>query len=312
MSMSSKKKRRRTVIMKARARVMWQAVPKRADGRPSERSARGVFGALAGRRQGRITVEQLRRIFPPNKVGDPTDAHLQAVVDELNSDLAKFKLDTPVRRAHFFGQIKQESPGLDGAAESLNYSPEGLKATFGYYRKHPDEALADGRLEERSSDGARRVLRKANQEAIANKAYMGPDGNTDLGNLEPGDGWRFRGRGVHQTTGRSNYRDFTKTHPRYWVGEVDFLADPELLEKMPYNLRSAVAFWLDKGCWKKADGGINDEAIDAVTQIINAGEVRKHVAGKYKAEENPVLKRREYVRLAYAALTREELGAAEQ
>lgn len=303
MSLSAKKKRRRKVVMKARARLLRQAVPRRAGSRPSERSARGVFWPLTGSRQGQLAAEQLRKIFPKNKGGYPTDEQLQAVADELNSDLGKFKLDSPIRQAHFFGQIKQESPLLDGAAESLNYSPEGLKATFGYYRKHPAEALADGRLEERSSDGTRRVLRKANEEVIANKVYMGPDGNTDLGNLQPGDGWLFRGRGVHQTTGRSNYREFTKAHPRYWEDTVDFLANPELLEKMPYNLRSAVAFWLDKGCWKKADGGINDAAIDAVTQIINAGEVRKHMAGKYKTDENPVLKRRKYVHLAYAALT---------
>lgn len=144
-------------------------------------------------------------------------------------------------------------------------------------------------------------MRKANQEAIANKAYMGPDGNTGLGNLLPGDGWRFRGRGVHQTTGRDNYRAFTQAHPKYWAGAVDFVANPELLERMPFNLRSAVAFWLDKKCWEKADAGVDDVAIDAVTTIINAGEIRKHIAGKYTAEQSPVLKRRLYVHLAHAA-----------
>ncbi|MDE2442073.1 MAG: hypothetical protein KGP14_13700, partial [Betaproteobacteria bacterium] len=170
-----------------------------------------------------ITTEQLRKIFPKNKGGIPTDAHLQEVADELNSDLPKYKLDTPIRRAHFFGQIKRESPQLSGSAESLNYTPAGLIATFGYYKKFPAEANTDGRLEEKGKNGKKSITREANQEVIANKVY-GPDGNDQLGNDQPGDGWQFRGRGVHQTTGRFNYDRFTKAYPKYWDGNADFLA----------------------------------------------------------------------------------------
>lgn len=323
---AGKRKLVRKIMKTVKTEGKPKPMPRTADKRPPARPAPGVVGQSPIGSQGqipkdatnengqaqaaplrpvpeKITVEQLRKIFPMNKGRQPSDAHLQAVADELNSDLVKFKLDTPIRRAHFFGQIKQESPLLDGAAESLNYSPEGLKATFGYYLKHPDEAQADGRLEEKGKDGSKKVIRKANEEAIANKAYMGPHGNADLGNIQHGDGWRFRGRGVHQTTGRSNYRDFAKVHPKYWGDMIDFVQNPQLLEEIPYNLRSAVAFWLDKECWKRADEGINDVAIDAVTRIINAGEIRKHAAGKYQPHQNPVLKRRQYVHLAYAALT---------
>lgn len=249
-----------------------------------------------------ITKEQLRKIFPKNKGGAPSDVHLQEVADELNKDLPKYKLDTPIRRAHFFGQIKRESPQLSGEAESLSYTPAGLKGTFGYYKKHPAEAQDDGRLEE-IANGKKKVTRLANQEVIANKVYMKPDGNGDLGNEQSGDGWRFRGRGVHQTTGRDNYDAFTKAHPKYWEGKIDFLANPELVAQMPYTVRSAVAYWLANNCWGKADDGINDAAIDAVTKIINSGEVKKHNAGKYAANEDPVLMRRKYVYLAYAAFT---------
>lgn len=253
---------------------------------------------------GHITTEQLRKIFPKNKGDVPTDAHLQEVADELNKDLPKHKLDTPIRRAHFFGQIKRESPQLTGCAESLNYTPAGLIATFGYYRKHPDEAKTDGRLEEKGKNGKKKIIRNANQEVIANKVYMGPHGNNQLGNNQPGDGWRFRGRGVHQTTGRSNYGNFTKAYSTYWNGNADFLANPDMVANMPYTLRSAVAYWLDNECWKKADDGMNDGAIDAVTRIINGGEVNKHNAGQYQdPKNNPVLLRRQYVYLAYAAFT---------
>ena len=73
---------------------------------------------------------------------------------------------------------------------------------------------------------------------------------------------------------------------------------------MPYAVRSAVSFWLDKKCWKAADDGITDAAIDAVTQLVNAGEIAKHKKGGYKTDaENPVLLRRSYVSLAYSAFT---------
>ncbi|ARU30463.1 hypothetical protein CAP31_01395 [Sulfuriferula sp. AH1] len=180
-----------------------------------------------------ITVGKLRKIFPKNHKGNSTDQHLQEVVDELNTDLPKYKLDTPVRQAHFFGQVKQEAGALlSGAAESLNYDAKGLKATFGsYYKNHPNEALQDGRS----------PTRKANQEAIANKVY-GPPDSKHLGNTEPGDGWRFRGRGMKQITGRDNYDAFRTNHKELWGMSVDFVASPDKVSEMPYAVRSAVVF----------------------------------------------------------------------
>ena len=245
-----------------------------------------------------INLEQLRKIFPKNR-GEPSDTHLQEVAEELNSNLAKYKLDTPYRRAHFFGQIKRESPSLSGAAESLNYTPEGLIGTFGYYKKHKDEAREDGRLEKKLLNGKKQILREANQEVIANKVYGGRNGNE-----KPGEGWKFRGRGMKQTTGRGNYESFTKKYPTLWGEKVDFMAQPDLLSKMPYALRSAIFFWVDNECYTQADNGITDAAIDAVTKIVNSGEIAMYQHGAYNdPKANPVLLRRQYVKLAYAALT---------
>lgn len=246
---------------------------------------------------GNITVAQLRKIFPMNK-GQPTDAHLQAVADELNTDLVKFRLDTPVRRAHFFGQIKRESPNLSGAAESLNYTPQGLKK-FSYYAKRPDEAQADGRLESKVAGGKKKVTRIANQEVIANKVYA----RKDLGNIRDGDGWKYRGRGMKQLTGKENYQIFTDSYSKYWGGSVDFVCNPELVSQFPYSLRSAVFFWIANNCWHAADGGVSDAVVDKVTKIVNSGEIVNHSVGKYKPHEDPVLMRRKYVKLAYAAFT---------
>ncbi|NMG46013.1 hypothetical protein GPA22_20040 [Aromatoleum toluvorans] len=251
-----------------------------------------------------ITVAQLRTIFPKNKGGAPTDSHLQAVADELNADLGKYKLDTPFRRAHFFGQIKREAgPTLSGAAESLNYSPEGLKGTFGYYKRNPSDAQTDGRSVTTLPNGAKQK-KPADQETIANKAYGTGRKSIELGNTEAGDGWRFRGRGMKQLTGRRNYRDFTARHREIWDESVDFEQQNDLVGHMPYAIRSAVSFWLDNKCWRAADGGITDAAIDAVTRIVNPGEMDNHNNGSYKvAANNPVLQRRSYAKLAYAAFT---------
>jgi predicted chitinase len=83
----------------------------------------------------------------------------------------------------------------------------------------------------------------ANQEQIANRAYNGVNGVTALGNgsIESGDGWKFRGRGLKQLTGRYNYTQFNSTYPLIWQGEnVDFVRNPDLIGQMLYGVRSAV------------------------------------------------------------------------
>lgn len=248
----------------------------------------------------KITKEQLKKIF----VTEDLD-HLQKIADELNKDLAKFKLDTPIRRAHFFGQTRQETgTSAKGGAESFNYSPAGLIGTFGYYSKRKDEAQQDGRLEKRIPGKKKpEITQKAKQEIIANKVYGLQGKANDLGNKGGNDGWNFRGRGLKQTTGRGNYVIFKNNHKEYWDDEIDFIANPDLVAEFPYTVRSAVVFWLKNECWKAADTGMNDAAIDAVTKIVNSGEIKKHQMGKYPANNNPVINRRNYAKLAYAAFT---------
>lgn len=233
---------------------------------------------------GQITVEQLKKIFPA-----ANSQHLQSVADECNTDLPKYKLDTVYRRAHFFGQIRQEvGNNLQARSEELGGYRVSVLMTLGYYIKHPKEARQD--------------VGKA--EIIANKAY-GPNSQKgiELGNREPGDGWLFRGRGMKQTTGRSNYKILTKKYSEIWSKGNDFEESPELLNQMPYSLRSAIVFWIDKNCWVAADAGITESAIDAVTKIVNAGEITNNLNGKYKENANPVKNRRINTILAYAAFS---------
>jgi putative chitinase len=105
------------------------------------------------------------------------------------------------------------------------------------------------------------ALSAAVQEKIANLVYGGPWGLTNLGNKEAGDGWKYRGRGTKQTTGRSNYND-VKT-----VTGIDVIASPELLEDPDTGMRAACIFWEKKNCNKFAD----KDDITGLTKAINGG-----------------------------------------
>jgi predicted chitinase len=222
----------------------------------------------------KILTEQLKKVFP---AADET--LLREVADELNFDLPKYKLDTPLRRAHFFAQVRQEAgPSFSPKQECFNYRPEVLVEKFDYYRKRPQEARDDGRLLEPaavlsavSGTGARKVTKNlihpADQQAIANKAYGSRDGN---GDVQSGDGWRFRGRGIFQLTLRSNYAQFTEEYSQLWSdGAVNFLLEPDKICVFPYFVRSAVWFWVRKGVYAKADGGAQDANINNVTRVVN-------------------------------------------
>jgi putative chitinase len=148
--------------------------------------------------------------------------------------------------ASFLGQVHHESGGFSRLAESLNYSVEGVKATFGRHRISDADAAKFGRT----------ASQPANQSAIANIVYGGAFGRDELGNAEPGDGWRYRGRGFIQTTGRANYR------------EVGLEANPDALLDPVQSAEASARFFVSRGCVPLALAG-NDAA---VTKKINGGQ----------------------------------------
>lgn len=169
--------------------------------------------------------------------------HIEAAMEE-------FGIEKPVDQAMFIAQIGHESQGYQKLVESLNYSVEGLLSTFSRRRISAEMAAALGRT----------AARPANQPAIANQVYGGEWGLENLGNTQPGDGWEFRGRGLKQITGRSNYT---------LCGEalgVDLIASPSLLERDPYAARSAAWFYVWRGCLKHPGD------IMRITRLINGGE----------------------------------------
>ena len=199
-----------------------------------------------------VTPAMLKQIFPSAPAG-----RLQIVADGININIKDGKVDSELRLTHFLGQVRQEvGPGM-AFRENLNYSAAALRRTFSYYRKNPSHADRDAR----------------NEEAIANNAYS--DANRSpgyrLGNTEPGDGWRYRGRGLKQLTGRANYQSFTRLHAAIWGGAVDFEANPDLVDQPVYAVRSGLAFWVEKRLYAIADGGISEAVTDQITRGINRG-----------------------------------------
>lgn len=155
--------------------------------------------------------------------------------------LNSYHINTPLRLAHFFAQISHES-GLKPIGENLNYSKDGLLNTFSKYFP----------IYSKASEYARQPQK------IANLVYANRMGN---GNEASGDGWKFRGRGFIQITGKDNYIMLSKDT------RIDFLNDPDLLLTEANALISALWYWNKHKINLLADK--ND--IKAVTKTINGG-----------------------------------------
>lgn len=154
-----------------------------------------------------------------------------------------FKL-TPTAAAHFFGQVGHETGDFTIFVENLNYSAQGLQNTFGKY--------FPGNLEE---SYARQPQR------IANHVYASRMGN---GNEASGDGWKFRGRGAVQLTGKNNYEAFA-TH----LQKPEILTNPDLVATT-YSFESAIFFFNNNKLWKLCDV-VDDNSILKLSKAINLG-----------------------------------------
>lgn len=164
-------------------------------------------------------------------------------------------LTSALRVAHALAQQSVETGGFTKLVESLNYSVSGLRGTFGKSR------ISDADCQRLGRKPGAPPLSPAVQEEIANLVYGGDFGRKQLGNTEPGDGWRFRGRGAKQTTGRANYTD-VKT-----VTGIDVVANPDLLADPDMAVQAACIFWDKKKCNAFAD----KDDIVGLTKAVNGG-----------------------------------------
>jgi putative chitinase len=168
-----------------------------------------------------------------------------SVLTQLPETIAKFELNTPLRLSHFLAQAGHESGGFKAVTENLNYGAKGLRGVFGKYFTTDAKALEYERKPEK----------------IANLVYGNRMGN---GTEATGEGFKFRGRGYIQLTGKANYQLFDK------VVAEDLIANPDLVATK-YPLLSAAWFFHKNGLHKIADEGATDSVVTKITKRVNGG-----------------------------------------
>jgi putative chitinase len=179
-----------------------------------------------------LNIEKLKGTIP------------DTVIAQIAETAKKFNITNNLRLAHFLAQCAHESGSFKFVSENLNYSADGLKITFGKYFLG---TLAESYAKQ--------------PEKIASRVYGGRMGNGDESTKE---GFKFRGRGYIQLTGKSNYVKFTQ-----FIGE-DCVGNPDLVATK-YPLASAAFFFNNNSLWSICDKGIDDATVTAVTKRVNGG-----------------------------------------
>jgi putative chitinase len=192
-------------------------------------------------------VAESAPVPPSNFKLEKLKGHIpDAVIAQIPDTAAKFGITNTLRLAHFLAQCGHESGGFKAVSENLNYSADGLKKIFPkYFPGNLNESYA------------------RNPEKIANKVYSSRMGN---GDEKSGDGFKFRGRGYIQLTGKDNYTRFDKTV------DDDILANPDLVATK-YPLSSAAFFFNSNGLWSICDKGADEATVTAVTKRVNGGTI---------------------------------------
>lgn len=199
-----------------------------------------------------INSQNFKTILP-----DVSWSYAQSYIPLFDEILSEYSINTPLRKAYFLSQITHESGGFRYVKENLYYSS---KALYSVFRKYfPTLKVAD--------------TYARSPERIANKVYANRLGN---GNEESGDGWKYKGRGLIQLTGKSNYEQLSQSF------DEDFVNNPDLLTIPKWAISSACWYWQKRNINKYAD--LDD--IHMVTKLINGGfnglENRQHFLDEYK------------------------------
>jgi putative chitinase len=163
----------------------------------------------------------------------------------LKAAMAYYKM-TPERAAHFFAQTAHESGNFKAFSENLNYGASGLTTTFKKYFPTTEKAL----------------LYERKPEKIANLVYGNRMGNGDEAS---GDGFKFRGRGALQLTGKDNYKVFSE-----YLKKPEIMTNPDLVAT-EFAFESAIFFFDRNKLWDICDKGVNKDTILALTKRINGG-----------------------------------------
>ena len=205
----------------------------------------GTWGKMFG---ATVPTPTASAVIPPSAFKlDALKGHIpDAVIAQIPDTAAKFNITNPLRLAHFLAQCGHESGGFKAISENLNYSADGLKRIFGKY--FPGDLAASYARQ---------------PEKIASRVYGARMGN---GDESTGEGYKFRGRGYIQLTGKSNYTSFAK-----FIGE-DTVANPDLVATK-YPLASAAFFFDSNKLWSICDKGADEATVTAVTKRVNGGTI---------------------------------------
>jgi putative chitinase len=227
----------------------WQAANGlTADGLVGDGTWAKMFSTGAPSQPATAPVVSMSAIPPSSFKLEKLKGHIpDAVIAQIPDTAAKFNITTPLRLAHFLSQCGHESGGFKAVNENLNYSAKGLMGTFKKY--FPTEDLA------------KRYERKP--ELIASKVYANRMLNGDEASK---DGFKFRGRGYIQLTGRDNYTRFSK-----FIGE-DCVTNSDLVASK-YPLASAAFFFDSNKLWSICDKGADEATVTAVTKRVNGGTI---------------------------------------
>ena len=211
----------------------------------------GTWSKMFGSTE-KVVIKEDKVITPssPSSSGfklDKLKGHIpDKVIEQIPDTAKKFNITTPLRLAHFLSQCGHESGGFRLVNENVNYSATGLKGIFGKY--------FPGNLAESYA---------RQPQKIASRVYGGRMGN---GAESTGDGYKFRGRGYIQLTGKDNYTRFGR-----FIGE-DTVANPDLVATK-YPLASAAFFFDSNKLWLICDKGSDNATVTSVTKRVNGGTI---------------------------------------
>ena len=208
------------------------------------------------------TLDMLKVLFTGSSLKE-----LEEVANIINTNGAKFGVNTPLRVAHFLAQVREEIGNkFEPKAENLHYSEEVLIKTFKVFKDKPELADMYGRDEDTP---------KANQEAIANLAYANRMGNGNADSDGDGDmdkdddGFKYRGRGTLQITGKYNYQEVQKRIDKYSPNSGVNIITGSNVDTLTGSILIGMGFWIWKDLYRLADVGISKEVVDSITSVIN-------------------------------------------
>lgn len=200
------------------------------------------------------TIQMLTKLFPKTK-------NIPEVAKILEK-YSNFGINTNLRLAHFLAQVREEvGPEFKPVSENMNYSADRIEEIF----KKRFDMNGNKQLEEFEIQLIKSVI--GYPEQIAAIAYANRMGNGEAGTF---DGWKYRGAGTLQITGKNNYKEVQRRIDKYApLSNIDIVLSPEDIHTLEGSILAGLGFWIWKDLYKLADLGTEEKYVDNITKVIN-------------------------------------------